>query len=637
MQELEPDITDTAFETRFQEFFEKRFNNDGSWEDEFALPDGRHVLRHQSYRNLVGNIITTTDITDIKNAQLKAESAEKSKSEFLANMSHEIRTPMNGIMGMAQLLSLSEMGDQQKNFVKVIERSGDALLTIINDILDFSKIEAGQVTLDHHAFNLRNSIDDVIALLSVTAAAKGVEILYRFQPDLSENYIGDVGRIRQIMTNIIGNAVKFTEEGYVHIDVSGQTDQKGTRVSISVQDTGIGIPASKIEDVFDKFNQADGTKSRKYEGTGLGLSIAKEFANLMGGDVTVESEVGTGSCFTIMLRLDIDEHVLKTTSEPTDLRGKKILLINDDPKSLRIIKEQLSFWKCKSAAVDSIGKGIRALKVGRENQIEFDIVILNHRLHDEDYDIFLTDIQESGAFSKIPVLLLMSAFENVFEAESFDHGMISCLTKPYTVSALYEALKSQLKRPTVLRGQQTDLTPISEGAPARDQPKSELLPTSTSKQINEAQTAQIDVLVAEDNEINAVYISYVLEQIGADFKIVENGAAAVDYCRHSWPKLIFMDVSMPVMNGYDATLRIRDIEKKLDKEPTPIIAVTAHALTDDREKCLAAGMDGYLTKPVSMNRIESILIERGIIEMQTSIAQTSSTNFPDRVIAAKVS
>jgi CheY-like chemotaxis protein len=164
-----------------------------------------------------------------------------------------------------------------------------------------------------------------------------------------------------------------------------------------------------------------------------------------------------------------------------------------------------------------------------------------------------------------------------------------------------------------------------------------LLPTSTSKQINEAQTAQIDVLVAEDNEINAVYISYVLEQIGADFKIVENGAAAVDYCRHSWPKLIFMDVSMPVMNGYDATLRIRDIEKKLDKEPTPIIAVTAHALTDDREKCLAAGMDGYLTKPVSMNRIESILIERGIIEMQTSIAQTSSTNFPDRVIAAKAS
>lgn len=288
------------FDDWFEEFYKARFNSEKILEEEFSLTDGRHILRHQQYVKGVGNVITITDVTDIKNAQLKAEAAEQSKSEFLANMSHEIRTPMNGVLGMAHLLSRSNLGENEQQLVQLIQRSGNALMTVINDILDFSKIEAGHVVLDNSEFDVRESLRDVLALLTLTAAQKDVHLSASFQSNTPRMFEGDAGRFRQIMTNILGNAVKFTEAGSVKVQVRSAS---GGGLMITVKDTGIGIPEDKINEIFRKFEQADGGSTRKYEGTGLGLSIALRLTKLMGGDIMVDSVLGEGSRFDIRLPL----------------------------------------------------------------------------------------------------------------------------------------------------------------------------------------------------------------------------------------------------------------------------------------------------------------------------------------------
>ena len=287
------------FDSWFDALFAARFNKEETYEESFGLNDGRHILCNQQYRRHVGNVITITDVTEIKNAQLKAEAAEASKSEFLANMSHEIRTPMNGVMGMAHLLSRCNLGDNEQKLVSLIQRSGAALMTVINDILDFSRIEAGHVILDRREFDLHESIRDVLALLALSAAEKDVELSVDFAEGMPNMFLGDAGRFRQIMTNLLGNAVKFTEQGSVRVFVR----QMQTGLMITVKDTGIGIPADKLEAIFNKFQQADVGTTRKYEGTGLGLSIAKRLVNLMGGKIMVDSEVGKGSRFDIQLPL----------------------------------------------------------------------------------------------------------------------------------------------------------------------------------------------------------------------------------------------------------------------------------------------------------------------------------------------
>lgn len=253
--------------------------------------------------------MTFTDVTDLKTAQLKAVRADKAKSEFLANMSHEIRTPMNGIMGMSQLLSNCQLGSREREFVQTIDRSGQALLTIINDILDFSKIEAGHIELDHSPFLLRESLEDVTALLSTAAADTGVDLLLRIAPDLPETYLGDVGRVRQILTNLVGNALKFTHEGHVLISVTGNLTDQMASLKIAVSDTGIGIEKDQLLHVFEKFSQADGSATRQYEGTGVGLTIASNLTQLMNGDIIAQSEVGKGSIFTVEIELAVREDV----------------------------------------------------------------------------------------------------------------------------------------------------------------------------------------------------------------------------------------------------------------------------------------------------------------------------------------
>ena len=293
------DIGNEGFDAWFGALFAKRFNIEKTYEESFTLSDGRHILCNQQYRRHVGNVVTITDVTEIKQAQLKAEAAEASKSEFLANMSHEIRTPMNGVLGMAHLLSRANLGNDEQLLVSLIQRSGEALMTVINDILDFSRIEAGHVRLESAEFDLQESLGDVLTLLSVAASKKDVVLKADFDADMPRKFLGDEGRLRQVMTNILGNAVKFTEDGSVSVCV--RPLEEG--IMISVKDTGIGISKDKLDKIFDKFQQADSGTTRKYEGTGLGLSISKRLINLMGGDILVDSVLGQGTRFDIRLPL----------------------------------------------------------------------------------------------------------------------------------------------------------------------------------------------------------------------------------------------------------------------------------------------------------------------------------------------
>ena len=578
---------------------------------EFDLQDGRHILMRQSYRKLVGNIVTLTDVTKIKKAQLKAESAERSKSEFLANMSHEIRTPMNGIMGMAQLLEQCALTEKEQNFVQIIQRSGEALLTIINDILDFSKIEAGRVSLERVEFNLSNSLQDVVSLLSMAAADKGVELIFNMQPDLPEVYFGDPGRLRQVITNIYGNAVKFTRNGHVFINVSGESVGDVVNLVISIQDTGIGISPCQLDVIFDKFQQVDGSKTREFEGTGLGLSIAKQLINLMGGDIVAKSEIGKGSCFEVRLPLAVaQERNLPAPAEQV-FAGLKALIIDDNPLNCRILKDQLSCWGCKSACVDSASKGILALEAAAKKNITIDFIIVDYQMPGETGDVFVQKIQAHTAFKSIPVIMLTSIVESAYAQNLLGQGVSACVTKPFNHLALYNAinsLSSPAKMAAPAKPSRADTAPIEQTSSIALPAPIALVPAS----ILNAQD-RVDILVAEDNEINRFYIEYVLKDLGVTYEIVNDGQLAVEAFQTLSPRLILMDISMPVMNGYQATQKIRALEGDTP-DPTPIIAITAHAMEEDRQRALDSGMNGHITKPLAIMSIKKVIRKWNIID-----------------------
>ena len=365
---------------------QKSIDNHASYDLEYRLirPNTGETIwmrfTGQAFYDKVGNPYkmfgTGVDITHHKMAEFNAMNADRAKTEFLANMSHEIRTPMNGIMGMTQLLTNCQLGPREREFVKTIDRSGQALLTIINDILDFSKIEAGHVELDHSPFLLRESLEDVTSLLSTAATDTGVDLLLRIDPNLPETYIGDVGRVRQILTNLVGNALKFTHEGHVLINVTGVVTDQIAKLNIAVSDTGIGIEEEQLSQVFEKFNQADGSTTREYEGTGLGLTIATNLASLMNGGITAESEVGKGSTFTIEIELAVTENATKAIDEELGSIRGNILIIDDIVMNHKILKEQLSSETCKCISVNSARKGFDVLAKAAEKNIPIDLVIV---------------------------------------------------------------------------------------------------------------------------------------------------------------------------------------------------------------------------------------------------------------------
>ncbi len=566
---------------------------------------------------------------ELQEAVAISKNAERAKSEFLANMSHEIRTPMNGVLGMAEILGKTEMDTRQRKFVDVIIKSGNALLTIINDILDFSKIDAGQLTLEVEPFVLLEAVEDVATLMSARVSEKDLELIVRVDPNLPDMYKGDIGRFRQILTNLMGNAVKFTERGHVLVNITGDIKNGAAHLTMAVTDTGIGIPEEKLSSVFQQFSQVDASSTRRHEGTGLGLAIASKLTNLMHGTIGVTSTVGVGTTFTATMILPVHEGVKKMDKQvPSDLTGARVLVVDDNPVNREILQEQLGAWGFDSAATEGavVAKAFlnQAMSVG----IKVDCLILDYHMPDINGAMLAYDLHADPRYRNIPKVLLTSV-------DQIDHGVLikegvltAWLTKPATSKQLRETLieaihNARLKAGTQVTGlrELANLmrqpaapvaiapTPVLTAAPAPSvQPivsQAPLVAPAVAPQASTYANAPF-ILVAEDNEVNQFVVMQILEGLNLPHEIAANGRLAVESWQRRKPSLVLMDVSMPEMNGLIATQKIRDLEQNTGMR-TPIIGLTAHALKGDEERCLDAGMDAYLTKPVSAEKLENMI------------------------------
>ncbi len=547
-------------------------------------------------------------------ARNQAEIAERAKSEFLANMSHEIRTPMNGVMGMAELLAKTDLDSKQRMFTDIIVKSGHALVTIINDILDFSKIDSGQLELDPMPFKLAEAVEDVVTLMSAKVDEKDLEMAVRIQPDLPEMYVGDIGRIRQIVTNLVGNAVKFTEHGHVLVDVSGAISDGKAALQIRIEDTGIGIRTEQVNQIFEKFSQVDGSSTRKHEGTGLGLTISKMLVDKMGGEIGVESTLGEGSSFWFTLPLPVHGDAMMRKPVPVDVSGSRVLIIDDNEVNRSILLEQAGSWGFDAAAAASGPEGLAVLRAAAEMGRNVDLLVLDYHMPRMDGIEVVNAIRDDATIDGTPIIMLTSV-ENAADGKTFNRLDIQGhLVKPARASRLLEMVVSVMQsaihkgNQSVGAGLDDDDLFIDGPAPASSgtMGNSELRAMArVGGGVKRGKTG-VMILVAEDNEVNQIVLEQILTEVGHSYTIVENGKLAVERYRELDPDLVLMDVSMPEMNGLVATQTIRGLEEKTGKR-VPIVGLTAHALKGDREMCINAGMDDYVPKPISVSKLQETI------------------------------
>ncbi|MEM9386034.1 MAG: response regulator [Pseudomonadota bacterium] len=526
-------------------------------------------------------------VEELRAARDRAQAASTAKSDFLARMSHEIRTPMNGVLGMTELLLSSELEPRQRRYADSIHHSAEALLSIINDILDFSKIEAGKMELDHAPFDLREAIEDVAELLCERADSKGVELLCDIPTDLRVQRVGDAARIRQVLINLVGNAVKFTEQGEVVVRVFAIQHEGDEQLRIEVSDTGIGISSESLTKVFDSFSQEDGTVTRRFGGTGLGLTISRQLVELMGGEIGCRSQVGRGSTFWFHIPLACATQ--STELQRDRLTGARALIVDDNASNREILHRQLSAWGME---VLSARDGEGALSAVRKASDDpFDIVLMDLQLPDRN-GIDITESLRVVPGGDIPSVILLSSISGHVRAEDrLRVGIEATLTKPLRQHQLLDCLVG------LLQG--------NEGS-ARYRASSA---RQDARAIGEIGAR---VLLVEDNEVNQAVALGMLAQIGCTAQCANNGREAVEMLEASWDSVdvVLMDCQMPIMDGFSATQALRNIEALESRTPLPIIALTANAMEGDREKCAAAGMSDYLSKPFTLNQLREVLLRQ---------------------------